>query len=270
MMNPEIMGVLNVTPDSFSDGGQFLDFRSALARGKEMSSQGADWIDVGGESTRPGAEPVSVEEEIRRVVPVVEGLAREGIKVSIDTQKPEVARLALEAGAQMVNDVGGLRLGAMRQVVAEHSCEVCIMHMPGDPTTMQSKTSYQNVVLEVSEYLTEQANLAEADGIAREKIILDPGIGFGKTVAQNLEILGNVDQFVKLGYRVLIGASRKSFVGKVLGTELEPLAPEDRLVGTLVAHLYAQMGGARILRVHDVVEAKQACEMAQAIDSARF
>ena len=264
-MIPELMGVLNVTPDSFSDGGQFLDVSKAVNRGIEMWEQGASWIDVGGESTRPGAEIVSESDEVNRVLPVVLALVSEGVKVSIDTQKPAVAALALEAGATMVNDVGGLRLPAMREVVASSNCHVCIMHMKGDPKSMQSQAVYKNVVEEVKSFLLNQAKLAESDGIGHERIILDPGIGFGKTTLQNLELIRQTSEFVQTGYRVLVGASRKTFIGKVLGSELEPIPPADRLEGTLAVHLLAQLGGAQILRVHDVVEARRVSLMANAV-----
>lgn len=262
---PALMGVLNVTPDSFSDGGEFLDAKRAIARGLEMVEQGADLVDVGGESTRPGAESVHEADELRRVLPVVRALVEAGVPVSIDTSKPGVASEALAAGAVVLNDVTGLRDPAMRSVAARSVCTVCAMHMRGDPRTMQSQTVYGDVVREVREALLQAAAACEADGIDRERIWLDPGLGFSKNVAQNLELLRRLPELVDTGYPVLVGASRKSFIGKVLGTESDPLGVENRVEGTLAAHVLAQAHGARILRAHDVLEARRALDVAAAI-----
>lgn len=251
------MGVLNVTPDSFSDGGQFSTLDVAVARGLEMVAQGADLVDVGGESTRPGAAPVSEEDETARVLPVVEALTKQGVSVSIDTSKSNVANHCLDAGAVVVNDVTALREPEMRDVCATSDCTVCLMHMQGEPRTMQESPHYDDVVSDVCDELL---GFAERSGVAKERIWLDPGIGFGKTLAHNLQILANLESFVETGYPILVGVSRKSFIGKILGTEVD-----QRLEGTLAAQVIAQMKGARILRVHDVLEAKRASLVAQAI-----
>lgn len=262
---PLIMGVLNVTPDSFSDGGRWGSVSAAVERGLAMVSEGADWVDVGGESTRPGAAPVSVEEELRRVLPVVEGLVAAGVRVSIDTMKAEVARAAVGAGAGLINDVSGFRDGAMRAVAVETGAGVCVMHMRGEPRTMQGDLVYGDVVGEVRDYLAGQAGLLEAGGVLREKIWVDPGIGFGKTVGQNLRLIRELASIVGLGYPVLVGVSRKSFIGKLLGSEREPAPVEDRLEGTLAAQVLALANGAGILRVHDVLAAKRSLMIAHAV-----
>ncbi len=259
------MGILNVTPDSFSDGGLFLDGEAAIEHGLRLVAEGADIVDVGGESTRPGAQPVDVSEELRRVVPVVSALARHGIAVSIDTMKPEVARAALESGATIVNDVSGLRSSEMRKVCAESGATVCIMHMLGEPRTMQTAPAYGDVVREVSDYLVGQAELAIREGIAKERIWLDPGIGFGKTVDQNLMLLKNLPKLVEQGYPVLVGVSRKSFLGKLGGSEEVPATMGDRLPGTLAAQVLAVSLEATIIRCHDVREARLSLQVAEAI-----
>ena len=262
---PALMGVLNVTPDSFSDGGQFLDAKRAIARALEMVDQGADLVDVGGESTRPSADAVSAAEELTRVLPVVSSLADQGVAVSIDTSKPEVALAALAAGAVVLNDVTGMRNPAMRAVAAASDCTVCAMHMRGDPRSMQTLTEYGDVVVEALAELMESVRLCEADGISRARIWIDPGLGFSKNVAQNLDLIRRLPEWVATGYPVLVGASRKSFIGKVLGSDSSPLPTSDRLEGTLAAHVLAQAGGARVLRVHDVLESRRALDMATAI-----
>lgn len=259
------MGVLNVTPDSFSDGGKFLDAKSAIAHGVRMMDEGADLVDVGGESTRPGSEGVAHEEELRRVLPVVEGLRARDVPVSIDTSKPEVAVRALAAGADVLNDVTGLRNPEMRRICAESNCSVCVMHMRGDPRTMQSNPCYGDVVGEVLAFLLEQARMAERDGVARERIWIDPGIGFGKTVRHNLEILGRLSEFVRVGYPVLIGVSRKSFLGKLLGSEEKPLPVEERLEGTLACQAWAQIRGVSVIRAHDVRDSRRVIDTLAAI-----
>ncbi|HLD33771.1 MAG TPA: dihydropteroate synthase [Candidatus Nanoarchaeia archaeon] len=260
---PLIMGVLNVTPDSFSDGGVFFDVRTALEHAKRMVAEGADIIDVGGESTRPGAEPVSVDEELRRVVPVVKELLNcVQVPISIDTMKPEVADACLKLGVHMLNDVTGLRDDRMVEVAARHNVPVIIMHMLGDPQTMQTHPDYKDVVKEVKQYLKKQADRAQAAGI--NQIIIDPGIGFGKTVEHNVQLIKHIAEFKKLGYPVLMGVSRKSFIGKILGTD----DPAQRLEGTLAAVTACVLNGADILRVHDVKECVRAVKIAEAIRSA--
>jgi dihydropteroate synthase len=258
------MGILNVTPDSFSDGGVHFDTQTAIDAGFRMRDEGADIIDIGGESTRPNSEPVSMEEELRRTLPVVQALAQRGIPVSIDTSKPEVARQALEAGAGIVNDVTAFSDPGMAPLCAQHGCTVCLMHMKGTPRTMQQDPTYEDVVAEVRDFLLERTQHAEAQGIARESIWIDPGIGFGKTVEHNLQLLRNLDEFVLTGYNVLIGVSRKSFIGRILNPET-PLPADQRLEGTLAAQVLAQAMGAKIIRAHDVKESRRAIEMAKAI-----
>jgi dihydropteroate synthase len=258
---PAVMGVLNVTPDSFSDGGAFLDPGAALAHAGQMRAAGADLIDVGGESTRPGAAPVSTAEELRRVMPVVEALGAEGsLPVSIDTSKASVASAALEAGASFVNDVTALRGdAAMAAVVARADADVCLMHMLGEPRTMQDDPRYDDVVSEVAAFLEERLAFAVAQGIAEERVWLDPGIGFGKTLAHNLELLRRLDVIVALGRPVVVGASRKRFIGALTGR-----AEEDRIAGTVAANVIAFERGAHMFRVHDVGPARDALAVASA------
>ena len=262
-LNPDgrvlIMGILNVTPDSFSDGGRFLSPDAAVKRALIMEKEGADIIDVGGESSRPGAEPVPVEEELRRVIPVLERLrGKLRIPISIDTTKAEVAEAALRAGASIVNDISALRFDpAMASVVAEFGAGLVLMHMLGTPKTMQQDPHYEDVVREVREFLAERALYAQSQGIPREAIAVDPGIGFGKTVEHNLELLRRLPELVELGFPVLVGPSRKSFIGAILG-----LGVEERLEGTLVACAVAVVRGADILRVHDVREVRRAADLA--------
>lgn len=263
---PAIMGILNVTSDSFSDGGLFADAGVAVAAGRRMWQEGADLIDVGGESTRPDAEPVAAHEELRRVIPVIRELAAEGIAVSVDTMKAEVASRALEAGAVVVNDVSGLRDEGMVEVVVAHQCQVCIMHMQGDPRTMQEAPQYADVVREVRAFLMLQAARLEEAGLPGDRIWIDPGIGFGKTVEHNLVLLRQLGQFVATGYPVLLGVSRKSFIGRVLGGE-EPLPVSDREEGSLATQVWAQTQGVRILRAHDVRAAVRAAKMISAISA---
>lgn len=258
---PLLMGILNVTPDSFSDGGRFSHWEQAVESGLRMVRDGADLIDVGGESTRPGSESVDVEEELRRTESVVRGLAREGVCVSIDTCKAEVARAALGAGAAIVNDITALRDPEMRRLCAASDCTVCLMHMKGAPKTMQENPEYADVVGEVLESLLTSARAAEEAGVASNRIWIDPGIGFGKTVDHNLRLLRHLDRFCATDYPVLIGVSRKGFIGRIGGS----LPVEDRLPGTLATQVLAQAAGAKIVRAHDVREARQAIDMAAAI-----
>ena len=253
-----IMGILNVTPDSFSDGGKFLDPQAAIDHAKLMVKQGADIIDVGGESSRPGSEPVSVEEEKRRVIPVIRRLVKElDVPLSIDTYKSEVAKDALEAGACLVNDISGLRFSPdMAAIVADAKASVVVMHIKGTPKTMQKDPKYKNVVKEVMGQLKVQTDLAKKAGIPKDRILIDPGIGFGKTVDHNCRLIAEVRQLRKLGYPILIGTSRKTFIGKILGTEVD-----DRLEGTIASNVVAVLGGVDFVRVHDVKEIKRALTM---------
>jgi len=259
---PHVMGVLNVTPDSFSDGGDYLAPAAALDRALQMVEEGADILDVGGESTRPGAEPVSEEEELRRVLPVVEHLApRVGVPISVDTVKAAVARQAAQAGAAIVNDVGGLKLDpAMAATAAETGCALVVMHMRGTPRTMQADTRYDDLVGEIFRCLRESVELAEAAGVPRERVLVDPGIGFGKSVAGNLVILQRLGEFRALGCPVLVGASRKTFIGRVLGLEV----PKERLEGSLAAATLAVWNGAHVVRAHDVQATRRAVDLAWA------
>lgn len=258
---PALMGILNVTPDSFSDGGLFLNASDAVDQARRMVEEGADLIDVGGESTRPGAEPVELGEEWRRVGPVIERLVQRGIAVSVDTRKPEVARRALQVGASVVNDVGGFRDPDMLRVASESPCSVCVMHMLGEPATMQLQPRYEDVVGEVLHFLETQAAKLVALGKARDQVWIDPGIGFGKTLEHNLSLLRALPRFVGVGYPVLLGVSRKSFIGRVLGSPEDPLPVSERLEGTLAVQAWAQLLGVRIFRVHDVRPAKRVLNM---------
>lgn len=263
---PALMGILNVTPDSFSDGGLYADRDAAVSHGLRLVDSGADIVDVGGESTRPGADVVSVEDEIARTVPVVEALARAGVAVSIDTQKAEVARAALEAGACIVNDVGGLRHAEMREVVRDWSGSgvgVCAMHMKGTPQTMQKLAEYDDVVAEVEAFLLAQAAEAERLGVPKSRVWIDPGIGFGKTTEHNLALLRATPRLAGHGYPVLIGVSRKSFLGRILGGESTPVPTDERLEATLAAEMFAVERGARIVRTHDVAATARALSVLQ-------
>ncbi len=258
-----VMGVLNVTPDSFSDGGQFFSVEAALERAGQMLREGADLLDVGGESTRPGAAPVPAEEEIRRVVPVIRQLAaRVQVPISVDTQKPEVARAALLAGAGIVNDIAASRDDdAMWRVVAEFRAGYVAMHMQGTPQTMQQNPAYADVAREVDEFFAGRLARLERAGVRGEQVVLDPGIGFGKTLEHNLQLLGALKRFVRHGRPVLLGVSRKSFIGRLTGAE----TPAERLPGALACAALAVRDGVQILRAHDVRETVQAARMAEAI-----
>ena len=255
-----VMGVVNVTPDSFSDGGLYLDADAAVARGRELTEQGAGLLDVGGESTRPGAAPVTAEEERARTEPVVAALARAGARVSIDTTKVAVADAALRAGARYVNDVSAFRFEPdLAGLVADAGVDCCLMHMRGDPRTMQDDPRYDDVVDDVRAHLEERMEFAIREGVREERIHLDPGIGFGKTVQHNLDLLRRLDEIVSLGRPVVVGASRKSFLGKLTGRD----AP-DRVPGTLAANVLAYERGGRIFRVHDVAATRDALLVAAA------
>lgn len=259
-MNPKLMGVVNVTPDSFSDGGLFLDAEAAVVHGRELAEQGAAILDVGGESTRPGAAEVSEEEELARVEPVVAGLAG-AATVSIDTSKVAVARAALDAGALIVNDVTALRRDPEIGVLcAERGAGLVLMHMQGEPRTMQEAPAYDDVVDEVKAFLAERLEAAIDAGVDEGRIWLDPGIGFGKTLDHNLELLRRLGELGEMGRPLVVGASRKSFIGKVDGSQVG-----DRLGGTIASSVLAAANGADVLRVHDVAEASQAMRVASAI-----
>jgi dihydropteroate synthase len=257
-----VMGILNVTPDSFSDGGRYRSVEAAIEHGRQMIADGADIIDVGGESSRPGAKPVSTQEEITRVVPVIKKLAQvKGAFISIDTTKAKVAAVAIDAGAKMVNDISALRFDrAMGKIIAAAKVPVCLMHMQGRPQTMQKKPVYTDLIGEIMADYYEGLAIAKRAGILLEKIILDPGIGFGKTVAHNLEILRRLREFKVLGQPILVGTSRKSVIGQVLGL---PVA--ERLMGTAATVSLAINNGADLVRVHDVKELRQVVQMSDAI-----
>ncbi|HWP60512.1 MAG TPA: dihydropteroate synthase [Candidatus Acidoferrales bacterium] len=257
-----LMGVLNVTPDSFSDGGKFFDPGRAVARGLELAAEGADIIDIGGESTRPGSEPVPAAEEIGRVVPVIRALRRQvALPISIDTYKAEVARRALAEGADIVNDVSALRFDSgMAPLVAAEKVPVILMHMQGTPRTMQLSPSYRNVVSEVADFLRARARAAAEAGIDPGAIVIDPGIGFGKTLEHNLALLRRTRVFTRLGFPLLVGVSRKAFIGRILDA-----GPEDRLEGSLAAAAAAVLGGAHIIRAHDARATARALRVLDAI-----
>lgn len=257
-----IMGILNVTPDSFSDGGLYFSEKKAIEHALRLVEEGADIIDVGGESTRPGSEPVFPEEEIRRTIPVIRALSKEiRVPISIDTYKAEVARRALDAGATMVNDISGLRFDPdMPAVVAEYGVPVVIMHIKGRPKDMQQNPVYEALIPEIMDYLRISIRLAIKFGIKEDRIIIDPGIGFGKTFEHNLEIINNLKEFTLLEKPVAVGVSRKAFIGRILGD----LPPQERLEGTAAAVAIAIYNGANIVRVHDV---KEIVRVARVVDS---
>jgi dihydropteroate synthase len=260
----QIMGIVNVTPDSFSDGGLFLDAEAAIEHGRRLAREGADILDVGGESTRPGAEGVSVSEELERVAPVVEALAGEsgpGVPVSIDTSKAAVAAAALDAGASIVNDVTALRGDPeLAPLCADRDCGLVLMHMLGTPRTMQDNPTYEDVVDDVKAFLAERVEAATAAGVAEERIWVDPGIGFGKTVEHNLELLRRLGELRDLGRPIVVGSSRKTFIGKLTGRDVEA-----RLGGTIASNVFAVLAGADVIRVHEALELRQAADVAEAI-----
>jgi dihydropteroate synthase len=260
--NPVLMGVLNITPDSFSDGGRFYEPDSALRRIDELQRQGADVVDIGGESTRPGSESVTADEELRRVMPAVEAaVERFDLPVSVDTTKADVARVALDAGAEVINDISGLRFDTeLASLAARSGAGLVLMHIRGRPRTMQQDIHYDDLLGEIAAELKESVDRALAAGCERERIAIDPGIGFGKTAEQNLVLIDRLDRFRELGFPILVGPSRKSFIGKTLGLDVD-----DRLEATLAACVIALMRGARIFRVHDVAAARRALDMAEAI-----
>jgi dihydropteroate synthase len=263
---PFVMGVLNATPDSFSDGGSNMDYGKAISRAHEMLRNGADVIDIGGESTRPGATPVSAEDELARIIPVIRTLREEtAARISVDTCKPEVARQAIEAGADIWNDVMALRADGAVETAAELGVPVIMMHMQGTPATMQQDPKYRNVLTEVCDFLTERADVALAGGVDMESIWLDPGIGFGKSLDHNLALMRDLDQIIGLGYPVLFGASRKRFIAAIDDGADET----ERLGGSLAAALRASQAGAAMVRVHDVKMTVQALKVQAAIKSGK-
>jgi dihydropteroate synthase len=254
---PLVMGVVNVTPDSFSGGGRFLDAKTAIEHARRFIGEGADLVDVGGESTRPGAAPVSETEELKRILPVVQALRE--VPISVDTRRPKVMQVALGAGASMINDIEALTAPGALEAVANSDCAICLMHMQGEPGTMQSDPRYGDVVNEVKDFLAGRVAACEKSGIARERIVADPGFGFGKTVGHNLTLLKRLPEFASLGVPMLAGWSRKSSLGRITGRDTG-----ERLAGSLAAALLALLGGARILRVHDVKETRDAVLMFEA------
>lgn len=264
---PRVMAVLNVTPDSFSDGGCFQDINAALSRVSEMISQGADIIDVGGESTRPGAAQVSVEEELQRVIPVIEAIHHQypQIIISVDTSKPEVMQAAVAAGAALINDVRALALPGALEVAADTQAAVCLMHMQGQPASMQASPSYADVLAEVNDFLTSRVNACIAAGIARERIVIDPGIGFGKTLEHNLALLAHLPALMQLELPLLVGVSRKSMIGALLNRPVE-----QRLSGSVALATASVLAGASIIRAHDVAETYDAVRIAHALLTAGY
>jgi dihydropteroate synthase len=260
-MGPRIMGILTVTPDSFSDGGEWFDFDEAVQHGRALVAEGADILDVGGESTRPGAAPVALDEELRRVVPVIRVLREVGAQLSIDTMKLTVAEAAVEAGATFVNDVTAFRHEPeLAGFVADRGCDCCLMHMLGEPRTMQDDPRYVDVVDDVRAFLEERAEFAVGEGVREERIMVDPGIGFGKTLDHNLELLRRLDEIVALGFPVVVGTSRKSFLGRLTGRK----DPHDRIAATVATTVLALERGAAVFRVHDVAPTKDALTVATA------
>jgi len=257
-----IMGILNVTPDSFSDGGKYLEKNNAINHALAMIDNGADIIDVGGESTRPFSDPVSLDEEISRVIPVIEGIRKESdVCISIDTTKSEVATAALNSGASLINDVSAMEVDPlMIDVALKFDCPIIIMHMKGNPKSMQDNPQYESLISDIKDYLQERVDFIVSKGINSKKIVIDPGIGFGKTVENNFEIINNLNHFTKMGFPVMLGASRKSFIGISLD-----LPEEDRLEGSLAANIIGLQNGAKIFRVHDVTETNKAFVIANKI-----
>jgi dihydropteroate synthase len=260
LSQPQVMGIVNVTPDSFSDGGQHANTRSALAHCEQLLKEGANILDIGGESTRPGAPAVSLEEELARVLPVVREAVQLNVPISVDTYKAGVMQAVLDAGADIINDVWALRQTRSQQVVAAHAqCGVCLMHMHGEPQTMQTLPMQGSSIQPVAEFLRSHAQALETMGVAQERIALDPGVGFGKTVTQNFELLAHQDQLLALGYPLLVGWSRKSSIGAVTGCEVD-----QRMVPSVSAAVLAVERGARLVRVHDVLQTVHALKVWQA------
>jgi dihydropteroate synthase len=263
LSRPLVMGIVNVTPDSFSDGGLHLQRDAALAHAHQLIAEGADILDIGGESTRPGAQPVSVPEELDRVLPIIEALHGAPLAISVDTSKPEVMQAAIAAGAQMINDINALQDATAMRAVASSNVAVCLMHKQGNPQNMQAQPHYQNVVAEVSTFLRERIAAAEAAGIHRERIVIDPGFGFGKTLAHNLALLRELKKLTELGVPILTGLSRKSMLGTLTGQDVM-----QRLPSSLAAALIAVQHGAAIVRVHDVRATVDALKIWNAVNGA--
>jgi dihydropteroate synthase len=257
---PLVMGIVNVTPDSFSDGGKHFDRRAAIAHARRLIEDGADILDIGGESTRPGAQLASLSEELDRVIPVIEAVAEAGVPISIDTQKSEVMHLAIVAGACIVNDVNALQAPGALQAIAGSKVAVCLMHRQGSAETMQQNPEYRDVVAEVKEFLRERTDAVLATGVAAERIVVDPGFGFGKTVAHNLRLLRDLDAFLDLGFPVMVGLSRKATLGTITGRPVN-----ERVAASLAAALLAAQKGAKIIRVHDVRETVDALKILHAV-----
>jgi dihydropteroate synthase len=261
LQRPLVMGIVNVTPDSFSDGGRHDTTASAIAHARQLIADGADILDIGGESTRPGAAKVGAQEELDRVMPVIAGLQDIAVPISIDTWKPEVMRAALAAGASLVNDINALQEAGALEAVAASDAAVCLMHMRGTPQTMQQKPQYQDAVAEVSAFLRERIAATEAAGIARQRIVIDPGFGFGKTLAHNLDLLRELETFCALGVPLLAGLSRKSMLGAITGRDVN-----ERVAASVAAALLAVQRGAAIVRVHDVRETADALKIWNAVN----
>ncbi len=261
LTSPRVMGIVNVTPDSFSDGGQFSNARLAVKHGLKLAEEGADFLDIGGESTRPNAEPVSLQEELDRVIPVIETLVAEAnIPISIDTYKPEVMRAAIKVGASLVNDIRALQEDGAVELVAQSDLGVCLMHMQGTPQTMQVSPEYQNVVTEIKLFLLERAAVCKAAGIAKQRIVIDPGFGFGKTKAHNVDLIEQLPLLTELALPVLVGLSRKSVLGQVTGNNVNA-----RLYASIAASVICATKGAKILRVHDVNATIEALKVVDAV-----
>ena len=261
---PRIMAIVNVTPDSFSDGGRLDNTESAVAHALKLVEQGADMLDIGGESTRPNAEPVSLQEELNRVVPVIKALStRCSVPISIDTSKPEVMRAAVAAGAGFINDVAALRHEGAMAAAVELGVPICLMHMPGDPRTMQQSVHYEDVLVQVRQFLTERMFACEMAGISKKKLVIDPGFGFGKHLEHNLALLANLSYFRELGVPVLAGVSRKSMIGQITGRDVDA-----RICGSAAAAMLAAQNGAGIIRVHDVAETKDVLAVLAAVQGA--
>jgi len=263
LKKPLIAGILNITPDSFYDGGKFIDFEKAIERGKEIIREGADIIDVGGESSRPGSEPVSEKEELERVIPVIEELVKENVIISCDTYKSRVAEKAIESGAKIINDISAFRMDEkLIDIIKGSNCGYVLMHMKGTPKNMQKNPFYDDTIGEITSFFREKLELIEKKGIDLERVVIDPGIGFGKRLVDNLIILKKLDEFKKLGRPIFIGTSRKSFIGGVLNVEVD-----QRLEGSLATVVYAYIKGAKIFRVHDVKETKRVIDIIWAIEN---
>ena len=259
---PLVMGILNITPDSFSDGGLYASTDAAVLHAVRLIEEGADILDIGGESTRPGSASVSVEEELRRVLPVVQALESKGIPLSVDTSKPEVMRATIKAGATMINDINALQSPGALEVVADGGVTVCLVHMQGKPKYMQSDPQYKDVIVEIKDFLRQRIDVMEAAGIVRERIIIDPGFGFGKTLKHNLKLLRYLDQFADMGTPILVGLSRKSMLREITRNK-----KDDLVFSSVSAALLAAINGARILRVHDVKATKDALKVYNAVAS---